>query len=978
MTDTTHADRRHNIVQTIWHAKLCWMAFLFVLPPSSWASSQGSFQEVHYRFEVTYDATERIIQGHVSFEALWQGNHPLTVLYFFLPPNTLRRRDPREPAAFSDLRYAMGFDPAYLTTHHVTDKAHQKLDFRLQDDQNMPVGRVADQAVLGIALSRPYHPGERVNARIFFITQLPRAKNWGVYRGILALDGLWYPMLVPHRQGTWIWGMQEFVHAHYTLVLTTAIKQQVVASVPWTEHRQHDGRHTLSGSAGPLYHLGLSSSARWQGVDDAEHTPRLRVFALPHDRADAARLLHILRTILDFYQHEFALKLPNLALSVVLHERTVRWPFSASADNLIFLSRDAVRVPSLLQKFPAYFLARSAAQQWWGLRIAHNVNTERWIGEGLASYMALRWLDEQYGPGRNFLTWQGTWLPNFSYREQAIEVPYRGLAVQHLDETMRTPLPAAVDRDGLRFVYEKKGALVYAMLRDQLGAETFRGFLQLLTTRWAGRVITSQDVVTAAEAASGRDLAWFFEQWVEQRVHLDYAVGQVEVTPQPGPEGHTVYVNQVEIRRVGEAVMPVTVRLVAADGEVYTTRVSGTPRTETVTWRHKSPLSDVQIDPEQQLPDVQRLNNRSHVRYAFRPLIDFPRLDRYLLYPFVTLENNFIDGNMPRLHLFAVYLDDQLASVSAGYKEVPQKLSIEGQFLRNRFPHRSMASGITFTDRMSTRTLTLQSSLSLHESHQQSRIPANVFTMGYRVTFLERLEEFNDEAVPIDFAPSTGRLHSVVLTYQRDTRVPPVVGAPLDVFPEPLAYGYVLRLEAEIASELLGSNRPDFQQVRWEASEFLRLWNQTWLQFRVFGGWSAGTIPLQRKLTLAGIDTVRGYPYRLRFLGDRMLGGTLGLRVPVLRDVRLEFLGRYFSLRNLHIAPFVDGGWVWDRDQSLADVNMRSSAGLRIISGIAFVSMLHFEVAVDIAYPLDERGRHESEGIQFWIRFQSTAESVLN
>ena len=63
---------------------------------------------------------------------------------------------------------------------------------------------------------------------IAFATRLPEAKNWGYYRGIVALDGLWYPMLVPYRQGTWVWGLQEFVHAHYTLRLTAAADQQVL------------------------------------------------------------------------------------------------------------------------------------------------------------------------------------------------------------------------------------------------------------------------------------------------------------------------------------------------------------------------------------------------------------------------------------------------------------------------------------------------------------------------------------------------------------------------------------------------------------------------------------------------------------------------------------------------------------------------------------------------------------------------------
>ena len=52
---------------------------------------------------------------------------------------------------------------------------------------------------------------------------------------------------------------------------------------------------------------------------------------------------------------------------------------------------------------------------------------------------------------------------------------------------------------------------------------------------------------------------------------------------------------------------------------------------------------------------------------------------------------------------------------------------------------------------------------------------------------------------------------------------------------------------------------------------------------------------------------------------------------------------------------------------------MRSSAGLRLIAGIGFGSLLRFEVAVDVAYPLDERGQHEDEGVQVWVRLQSTA-----
>ena len=946
------------------------LVLLLAWLPLVWAATPDAFDAVHYQVDVTYDAASHTLRGVVSCTAVWRGTDPLGELYFFLPPNTLSRPDPREPAAFSDLRYPYGFDAATLTVSSVSNEAQQPLAFALHDDHTVPVGRVPDRALLHVRLPRPYHTGARVQVVIAFATRLPEAKNWGHYRGIVALDGLWYPLLVPYRQGTWVWGLQEFIHAHYTLRLTAAADQHVLASVPWTSSTQQHGWHTLTGSAGPLYHLGLSLSPQGHSAEDLTHTPPLRVVLPAKDAPEASHLLQTMRSVLAFYGQQLALAPYAPLLTVVVHERDLSLPFSAVADNMVFLARDLVRVPALLYKLPEFVLARGLAQQWWGLRTAYNLRTERWVGEGLATYIAIRWLESLYGRGRTFLAWKAAWLPNLSFWEQYIDIPYRQLVADRLDQRMMTPLDETPDSQGLRQIYEKKGALVYAMLHDILGDRAFQHFLLLLTE--AGDHITSEDVRRAAETASGRDLHWFFQQWVSDRVWLDYAVGRVETAPYTAASGRPMYSNRVEIRRLGAAIMPLTVRLIARDGTLYDTALDGTAQTTVVTWESAAPLQDVHLDPEHKLPDVQRLNNVYHVPYSVRPLIDFPRLDRYLLYPFVTLDNNFIDGYVPRLHLIALYLDEQAAGVSLGRKEALDELSVEAQLLRNRFPVPGMTSSLSLSDRQGARTVSLETSLLLRESHQQYLTPANRFTLGYNVAFLERLTEVNGEVVPADFAPTTGRVHSIVLRYLRDTRIPTPVGAPLNVLPEPLAYGYALRLETEFAARILGSTEPDFQQVRGEVSNYLRLWNQTSLQLRLFGGWSAGPIPLQRKLSLAGIDTVRGYPYRLQFLGDRLLGGTLSLRFPVLSDVRIDLPGRYLGLRSFHIAPFIDSGWVWNRDQSIVDVSPRSSAGIRLIVGFGFASLLRFEVLADLAVPVDERGRHEDAGLQAWVRLQST------
>lgn len=958
------------LILVIWPTGLTWAGMA--------ASQLQTWTSVRYHIEATYNPTTHDIEGQATVSAIWNGAEPLASLYLFLPPNTLSRQDPREPAAYADLRYAQGFDAAYLTVHRVNDASGQSLPFQLQDDHAVSVGRVPDQALLRIVPPAPYRVGKRFTVTVAFTTRIPEAKNWGHYQGVVALDGHWYPMLVPHRHGQWIWGMQEFVHAHYELRFTTSTDQQVVASTPWREDARHHGQHTLTGSAGPLYHLGLSLSPAWRPTCDTTQRPTVCLMALAQDQPETARLVGITHNILAFYRQQFAVTVPDSRFVVVVHERDLSLPFSAAADQLLFISRDLVRTPALIRKLVEFHLARGVAQQQWGLRTAYNLDTSRWIGEGLATYFALRWLDEQYGPGRNFLTWKGAWLPNFSYREQAVEGPYRRLVVRDQDQPISTPLATSSDRLGLRFLQEKKGALTYAMLHDRLGPDTFRAFLHRLATEGNAAIIATDDVQRAAEAVSSQDLSRFFQQWVHQQVQLDYAVGRVEVTPQTDTQGHPIYVNQVEIRRLGNAVMPLTIRLRASDGGVDETRISGTDRLTRVTWRYSAPLSDVQIDPLKRLPDVYRLNNTSRIAYAVRPLIDFPHLDSYLIYPSVTLETNFIDGNLPRVSLIARYLDDQAAVFSVGYKETPNAVSLEGQLWRQRFPHPAMTTVLSVNDHLGARRLSVDTSLVLAESHRRHRIPANRFSLGYQVAFLDRQETFQGDPVPADAFPSTGRLHSLLLSYQRDVRVPPAFGAPVNVLAEPLAYGYVLRLQAEIASKLLGSSQPDFQQVRWEASEFLHLGNQTWLQLRLFGGWSAGTVPFQSKLTLAGVQAVRGYPYRLRFLGDRLLGGTLGLRFPVLREVRLEAPGRLFVLRSVHLSPFIDAGWRWDIGEELTQTRLRSGVGLRLIAGLALASLFRFEAAIDIAHALDAQGQREGEGLQVWLRFQSTAHAGVH
>lgn len=80
------------------------------------------------------------------------------------------------------------------------------------------------------------------------------------------------------------------------------------------------------------------------------------------------------------------------------------------------------------------------------------------------------------------------------------------------------------DENVSRTIGYNKGALVFHALAQEIGQETFWDAIRHITARQTGRVTSWADLQRYFEEASGRDLQWFFEQWVQGN-------GAVEIRP---------------------------------------------------------------------------------------------------------------------------------------------------------------------------------------------------------------------------------------------------------------------------------------------------------------------------------------------------------------------------------------------------------------------------------------------------------------
>ncbi|BAT53170.1 aminopeptidase [Nostoc sp. NIES-3756] len=151
------------------------------------------------------------------------------------------------------------------------------------------------------------------------------------------------------------------------------------------------------------------------------------------------------------------------------------------------------------------------AHQWFGDLLVIKHWSHAWVKEGMASYSEVMWTEHEY-----------------SAEEAAY---YRLLeARSYLSEDSgryRRPMVTHVYREAIelydRHTYEK-GSCVYHMIRAELGEELFWQAMQTFVQDNAHRTVETIDLLRAIEKATGRNLAFLFDQYVYRGGHPDFKV----------------------------------------------------------------------------------------------------------------------------------------------------------------------------------------------------------------------------------------------------------------------------------------------------------------------------------------------------------------------------------------------------------------------------------------------------------------------
>jgi aminopeptidase N len=153
-------------------------------------------------------------------------------------------------------------------------------------------------------------------------------------------------------------------------------------------------------------------------------------------------------------------------------------------------------------------ISHELAHMWWGDLLTCRDWSHGWLNEGFATYFEMLWNEHHRGIDE--------------YRQEVITN-----TDLYVGERYRRPIVANVYHEPIdifdRHLYEK-GSLVLHTLRGVLGDDQFfRSLQRYCSDNQDGSVVT-YDLALAIERETGRNMEWFFDQWVHKPGHPKFKV----------------------------------------------------------------------------------------------------------------------------------------------------------------------------------------------------------------------------------------------------------------------------------------------------------------------------------------------------------------------------------------------------------------------------------------------------------------------
>ncbi len=644
---------------------------------------------------VQYDAEARTLEG--TLEITWVPESDIT--YFSLLANLGAHANPHLSARHQDATYPYGFEPSRITVlsvERLTSEGATAVPFRLLALPPSWQTYSLEETVLAVDTERADQT-ESITLRCAFLTDAPRTTRGdeGITDGVLTWRFGWFPTLLPEAA--------RIVENEGVIRYQDSSSFPLV--FPWTRlsgtFTVPAGFHLLTGT--DVLELSVDeASSQWQ-YTVANETPSrslaiglgqeyaryvlegptdIEVFYLPPHEREARLLATWAREILADFSARYG-SYPRAKLRIA--ETPASGGQAFAADGIVWLSsrffthRD-VLFPGALDRVTEFVLAHEIAHQWVGLGTGIDLDAEAWLSEGLAQYLSIRYFEDRYGafgpnlfsppvPGiaGEIVTRQWGYL---NLREHFIELPYYLSLQAGFDEPLILPTENVQFGNARAVRLYDKGYLVARAIAAMIGDDAFERALGRAIEERRADLLDVRSFQSMLEDASGQSLETFFDFWVLEAGTADYSIRILDRRV----EGD-VHITRVRVARDGGVPQPVSVEATMASKATVRQSWDGEDRTSELEFTTPTAVDSVTIDPDHLMPDRDRLNNHSPVKFVAATNKNVLPLDAYVIAP-DQASGGIILSHLDRLRVF-ISQTEASATVRMGRAH---RLSIRASF----------------------------------------------------------------------------------------------------------------------------------------------------------------------------------------------------------------------------------------------------------------------------------------------------------
>ncbi len=381
-----------------------------------------------------------------------------------------------------------------------------------------------DLLLIRLPMSRPIPPEGTAMVRMAFTTTVPLATPDGP--GAFAFDpdsgawtlAQWFPMLAGYDPGTgWEldppadWNDPAFANSALFDVTLTAPSDLVLVTTGHALLREATGAQQVQRFvSGPVPDFAVVADPTLEATSSDINGTTVTSYYRPEDAAGGAQILEWAGQALAVFTELFG-PYPFSDLDVVAVPNVIGLEF----PGMIFIAAAFYPDPVAAGSRPdgiEFLVAYEISHQWWYGLVGNNQYRHAFLDEGLAEYSAVLYFERQHG-----LAAADDQL------DAGLRLPYAAMLLTDEDRIVDQPSADFPDDASYFTTIYRKGGLGFAALRHEIGDAAFFAGLRSYAASMSYEVASPDDLRSAFEAASGRNLDTFWHLWFET------ANGRVEI-----------------------------------------------------------------------------------------------------------------------------------------------------------------------------------------------------------------------------------------------------------------------------------------------------------------------------------------------------------------------------------------------------------------------------------------------------------------